>query len=125
MRRKIFGMKTISPRSDIASVNVRAVVLALNTDSDVNVPSTRDSEWRRIFPATTTPSRRRSGHSLGSFPGRADLVPARARPRQPHGPGVVHCGGGGWTPAAGIVRGARQLGRAGKGTPPAPASQNQ
>ena len=46
MRRKIFGMKTISPRSDIASVNVRAVVLALNTGSDVNVPLTRDRASR-------------------------------------------------------------------------------
>ena len=34
-------MKTISPRSDMANVNVRSVVFALNADSEVNVPSTR------------------------------------------------------------------------------------
>ena len=40
-------MNTISPRSDIASVNVRFVVAGSKTRSIVNVPSTRASASRK------------------------------------------------------------------------------
>ena len=39
-------MKTISPKSDMANVKARSVLLGWNSGSVVSVPSTRDSASR-------------------------------------------------------------------------------
>src|SRR5205807_5376477 len=83
------------------------------------------SEWRGIFPATTTASRRALPPFTGIVSRQGRFGTSSCKTATTAWPRRCALRRWGWTPAAGIVRGARQLGRTGKGTPPAPASQNQ